>query len=243
MGLLCAAISIFYVLLHGIYAILIVLGATQLRRYRLGVKFDEFQRIADSPLTLPFTVVVPAFNEELVIINTVLGALNLRYPQHEVIVVNDGSSDRTLSKLIERFGLRRVQKVGQMRLPTEPVAGVYESLEYPNLIVVDKANGKRADAINAAVNLARYPLLCIIDADSILEPDALLHIVRPFLRNSSMIAAGGIVRPANGLGVEDRRIVSCGVPLGTRALIQALHDLPRLHCAPPRPSPPRPPPR
>jgi len=223
--LLIAIIFTYYVCLHGIYALLIVLGATQLRRYRLGVKFREFQHIADSQLTLPFSVVVPAFNEELVIVNTVLGALNLRYPQHEVIVVNDGSTDRTLALLIERFGMRRVQRVGQKRLPTQPVAGIYESLEYPNLVVVDKANGKRADAINAAVNLARYPLLCIIDADSILESDALLHIVRPVLRNSSVIAAGGMVRPANGLVVKDGRIVSCGVPRGNLALMQAVEYL------------------
>jgi cellulose synthase/poly-beta-1,6-N-acetylglucosamine synthase-like glycosyltransferase len=223
--LLLAVIFAYYVCLHGIYALLIVLGATQLRRYRLGVKFGEFQRIADSPLSLPFSVVVPAYNEELVIINTVLGALALRYPQHEVIIVNDGSVDRTLPLLIERFGLRRVPKVGQNRLATQPVLGIYESSEHPNLIVVDKANGKRADAINAAVNLARYPLLCIIDADSMLEPDALLHIVRPFLRDSALVAAGGMVRPANGLAVVNGRIESYGVPHGTLALMQAIEYL------------------
>jgi cellulose synthase/poly-beta-1,6-N-acetylglucosamine synthase-like glycosyltransferase len=223
--LLLGIIFGYYVCLHGIYAVLIVLGATQLRRYRLGIKFGEFQRIAASPLTLPFSVVVPAFNEELVIVNTVLGALALRYPQHEVIVVNDGSSDRTLPLLIERFGLRRVPKAGQTHLATQPVAGVYESPDYPNLIVVDKANGKRADAINAAVNLARYPLLCIIDADSILEPDALVHIVRPFLRDDSLVAAGGMVRPANGLVVTDGRILSAGVPRGVLALMQAIEYL------------------
>ncbi len=223
--LLVGAIFLYYVCLHGIYWVLLGVGAMRLRRYWRGVRFGEFQRIAESSLTLPFSVIIPAHNEELVIINTVLGALNLRYPQHEVIVVNDGSDDHTLDVLIERFGMRRVPKVAQMRLRTQPVAAVYESLDYPNLIVVDKANGWRADAINAGANLARYPLLCIIDADSILEPDALMHSVRPFLRDPATVAASGMVRPINGLVVEEGRIVSAGVPHGMLALTQAVEYL------------------
>lgn len=223
--ILIAAILAYYVCLHGLYALLIVLGATQLRRYQLGVTFGEYRRIAESPLTLPISVVVPAYNEEMVIVNTVLGALKLRYPRHEVIVVNDGSTDRTLAVLIEHFGLRSVRKVGQRHFATQPVTGVYASPDYPNLVVVDKGNGRRADAINAGVNLARYPLLCIIDADSILERDALLHVVRPFQRNASVAAATGMVRPANGLVVENGEIVSAREPRGTLALMQAIEYL------------------
>jgi cellulose synthase/poly-beta-1,6-N-acetylglucosamine synthase-like glycosyltransferase len=184
--ILIAAILAYYVCLHGLYALLIALGATQLRRYQLGVTFGEYRRIAESPLTMPISLVIPAYNEEMVIVNTVLGALKLRYPQHEVIVVNDGSGDRTVAALVERFGMRSVRKVGQRHFGTQPVSRVFVSSAFPNLVVVDKANGRRADAINAGVNLARYPLLCIIDADSILERDALLHVVRPFQRNASV---------------------------------------------------------
>jgi len=222
---LIAASLAYYVCLHGIYAPLIALGATQLRRYQLGVTFGEYRRIAESPLTMPISVVIPAYNEEKVIVNTVLGALKLRYPQHEVIVVNDGSGDRTVDALVERFGMRSVRKVGQRHFGTKPVARVFVSSAFPNLVVVDKANGRRADAINAGVNLARYPLLCIIDADSILERDALLHVVRPFQRNASVAAATGMVRPANGLLVEDGEIVSAREPRGTLALMQAVEYL------------------
>jgi cellulose synthase/poly-beta-1,6-N-acetylglucosamine synthase-like glycosyltransferase len=215
----------YYLCLHGIYLLLILIGTTQLRRYQLGISFGEFRRIADSPLTLPFSVIIPAYNEEKVIISAVLGALNLRYPQHEVIVVNDGSSDRTLALLVQRFGLRRVHKVGQTRFQTRTVRGIYESLEYPKLVVIDKANGHRADAINAAVNYARYPMLCIMDADCVFEEDALLRVIRPFLRSHRVIAAGGIVRPANGLQVQDGRIVSYGLPRGFLPLVQAVEYL------------------
>jgi len=139
--------------------------------------------------------------------------------------VNDGSGDRTVDALVERFGMRSVRKVGQRHFGTKPVARVFVSSAFPNLVVVDKANGRRADAINAGVNLARYPLLCIIDADSILERDALLHVVRPFQRNASVAAATGMVRPANGLLVEDGEIVSAREPRGTLALMQAVEYL------------------
>lgn len=223
--ILLAIIFVYYVLLFGLYALLIALGATQLRKYRLGVRFDEFQRIANSPLTMPFSVIIPAYNEELVIVNTVLSALKLRYPEHEVIIVNDGSKDRTLAVLIERFRLRPSPRVAQNRLPTQPVAAVYQTPDYPNLLVVDKANGKRPDAINAGANYARCPLLCVIDADSMLEEDALLHTVRPFLRDPNVIAGGGMVRPANGLTVVDGRITGFGVPRNGLALIQAVEYL------------------
>lgn len=223
--LIFGVIFAYYFSLHGIYFLLIVIGATQLRRYQKGILFGDFRRIAESPLSLPFTVIIPAYNEEKVIVNTVLGALQLVYPEHEVIVVNDGSSDRTLQTLIQRFGLRRVHKAGLKRFETQPVRGVYESAEFPHLIVVDKENGRRADAINAAINLSRYPLLCVMDADCLFEEDALLRSVRPFLRDANVIAAGGMVRPANGLEVRDGRIVSHGLPRGYLALFQSIEYL------------------
>lgn len=225
MSLLILSIFFYYIALHGTYFVLIVIGLTQMRRYQQGIVFGDFRRIAESQLTLPFTVIIPAYNEEKVIINTVLGALNLVYPQHEVIVVNDGSTDGTLASLVERFNLREVHKVGPRRFQTQPVRGVYESADHPKLVVVDKENGQRADAVNAAVNLSRYPMICVMDADCVFERDALVRIVRPFLRDKSVIAAGGIVRPANGLTVENGLITHYGLPRGWLALFQTVEYL------------------
>jgi len=222
---LLGCLVVYYVALHLLYLMLIVLGATQLRRYHRGINIGDFRRIAQSPLTLPFTVIIPAYNEDKVIVGTVVAALALRYPQHEVIVVNDGSSDKTVQALIGHFGLHRVSKVGPKRLQTQPVRAVYESFDHPHLLVIDKENGQRADAINAAVNYAGYPLLCIMDADCIFEEDALLRAVRPFLRSDLVIAAGGIVRPANGLQVRDGRIVGFGLPRRLLPLVQAVEYL------------------
>ena len=136
----CVAMLVYYLCLHASYLLLIVLGNVGLRRYRRGINFGDFQRIADSDLTLPFSVIIPAYNEEKVILGTVEGALRQRYPDFEVIVVNDGSKDATLQRLVDAYGLRQVHKVAQRRLQTQPVRGIYESFEHPNLIVVDKAN-------------------------------------------------------------------------------------------------------
>ena len=225
------AVFVYYVCLHGLYLILILIGSTQLRRHSRGISYGEFQRIADSPLTMPMTVIIPAYNEGVIIINTVLSALKLRYPQHEVIVVNDGSEDNTLQVLITRFGLRQVDKVGLKPIATKEIRAIYESAEFPNLVVVDKANGRRADAINAAVSFSRYPLLCVIDADCMVEEDGLLRMVRPFLRDHKIVAAGGVVRPSNGLIAANGKILSNDLPRGMLALNQEIEYARSFHWA------------
>ena len=108
--------------------------------------------------------------------------------------------------------MRKIDRFGRRHIPTKEVLGVYESQEYPNLVVVEKVNGRRADAINAAVSLSRYPLLCIIDADCVLDADALLHMARPFLRDTGVAAVAGVVRPSNGLSIVDGQILRSGLP-------------------------------
>lgn len=202
----------YYIVLHAIYLLLVLLGAIQIRRYGSAITFDEFQRIAKSDLSMPVSVIIPAHNEAAIIANTVKNALKLNYPAHEVIVVDDGSTDETIELLTRTFNLHRVDKFGAKHIPTEQILGVYESPDHPNLVVISKDNGRRADAINAAVPLTRYPLLCVIDADCVIEPDGLLHMARPFLLDSRLSAAAGVVRPSNGLIMEDGVIVERGLP-------------------------------
>ncbi len=223
--LLLGVFVAYYAVLYGLYIVLIVLGARELRRYQRGVNSGEFQRLAGGTPPPPFSVIIPAFDEELLIVNTVLGALNLDYPQHEVIVANDGSRDRTLQVLIDRFQLSRADAQGHAYFPTQPVRGVYTSPHHPKLVVIDKVNGRKGDAVNTAINAARHPLLCIIDADCILEKDALLRVAGPFQRNPAVIAAGGVVRPANGLAVENGLIRHRRVPRRPLALMQAIEYL------------------
>ena len=150
-------------------------------------------------------------------VENVRSLLMLDYPLFEVILVNDGSKDRTLGRLVDAFDLRPSARSYEHVLPCRHIRGIYESTTYPNLVVVDKVNGGKADALNAGLNLSLYPIFCAIDADSILEPDALLRLVRPFVDAPGVtIAAGGVVRVANGCEIHGGRVH--GVRLPRRAL-------------------------
>lgn len=202
----------YYILLHLIYLVLMMLGALQVRRYRRGISFAEFRRIGESHLTMPVSVIVPCYNEAPVIGAAIRNLLRLHYPEFEIIVVSDGSTDGTVELLDESFGLTRIERVGRKLIPSSEILGVHESEKVPNLVVVEKTNGRRADAVNAGVALARYPLLCVIDADCLLEPDTLIRLARPFLRDSMTAAVAGVVRPSNGLAVRDGEITERRLP-------------------------------
>ena len=205
-------ILVYYIALHAIYLLLLLIGSIQIRRYKKAITFAEFRRIAESYLSMPVSLIIPCFNEAAIIGHSVRSAMLLNYPQYEIIVVSDGSTDDTMKVLMEGFGLRKIERFGRRILGSKQILGVYESSSHPNLVVVDKENGRRADAINAAVSMARYPLLCVIDADTFLEEDALLHMARPFLRDTRVAAVAGVVRPSNGLTMVDGKIVAKGFP-------------------------------
>jgi cellulose synthase/poly-beta-1,6-N-acetylglucosamine synthase-like glycosyltransferase len=202
----------YYLLLHLIYLVLMALGSLQARRYRKGISFTEFRRIGESSLTMPISLIVPCFNEAPIIGTTIRNLLQLHYPQFEIIVVSDGSTDGTIDVLGESFGLRKIDRSGRRLIPSAEILAVHESEKFPNLVVVEKTNGRRADAINAGVALARYPLLCVIDADCLLEPDTLIRLARPFLRDSRTAAVAGVVRPSNGLVLENGEITERRLP-------------------------------
>lgn len=219
------AIFIYYILMHGVYFCLIVLGFIEQRRYHDGIQVGDFRRIEESGLSLPVSVIISAFNEEKMIVSTVLSVMQLKYPEFEVVVVNDGSIDDTLPTLIIRFDMYPVEMVYKKSLEIKPVRAVYRSRTHPNLLVVDKENGRRADANNAGVEYARYPIICQIDADCVLEPDALVRMVRPFLVDRHVVAVTGMIRPANGLIIDKGKIVDHGIPKNFLPLLQYVEYL------------------
>ncbi|HEV7288847.1 glycosyltransferase [Sphingomonas sp.] len=151
----------------------------------------------------PLTIIAPAYNEELSIVQSVRSLLALEYPEHEVIVVNDGSSDDTLRTLVSAFELDRVERRQVAVLQRTEIRGVYVSRTFPNLTVIDKENGRKADAANAGIGFALTPLVCVIDADSIIESDGLLRATEPFMNDDgSLVAVGGAIRIVNGCTVR-----------------------------------------
>ena len=160
----------------------------------------------------PVSVLVPAHNEERTIVSSVRSLLRLNYPDFEIVVVNDGSTDGTLDALIRAFALVEFPEAYRKRIPTEPVNRIYASAAYPRVRVVDKQQGGKADALNAGINCARYPLFCVVDADCILQHDSLSRVVQPFLEDATTVAAGGVIRIVNGCAVKDGFLSDVALP-------------------------------
>lgn len=174
----------------------------------------------------PITLLVPAYNEELTIVESIRSLLALQYPSFEVVVVNDGSGDRTLEVLKAAFELGPVERSYELIAPHAPIRGFYGTPHQPRLIVVDKENGGKADALNAALNLSRAPVVCSMDADSLLESDALLRAVRPFVDDPErVIAVGGTIRIVNGCEIQSGRVTRVGAPKNFLALLQTVEYL------------------
>jgi cellulose synthase/poly-beta-1,6-N-acetylglucosamine synthase-like glycosyltransferase len=201
-----AATLTYFTLLASFYLVSSVLAFRFLRRYATRLKSLDLESLVTSSGAPPVALIVPAYNEERTCVESVRALLTLNYPEYEVLVVNDGSADRTLEVLIEAFQLTRTSRLPSAELPTQAVRRVLRSVRHPNLWVVDKENGGKSDALNAGLNVCRTPLFCTIDADSILEPDALLRATRPFLEDDRMVAVGGIVRVVNGSTVDRGRV-------------------------------------
>lgn len=176
--------------------------------------------------TSPMSILVPAFNEQENIVDSIHSLLSLHYPNFEIIVINDGSKDETLKKLIESFDLIPTTRTYERSVEHNPIIGVYSSERFSRLTVIDKENGGKADALNAGINLSRFPLFCAVDADSVLESDALLRSVEPFVEDPErVVAVGGTIRIANGSRIENGRVKSIGLPNKIIPLFQVIEYL------------------
>jgi cellulose synthase/poly-beta-1,6-N-acetylglucosamine synthase-like glycosyltransferase len=216
----------YFVLLTVSYLAVSVMSAIQVRSYFRRRSELALRRTLGSRLTPPVTICVSAYNEAETIVDSIRAMLTLDYPGYEVALTNDGSTDATLDALIEGFGLRRVDQPLRPGIETKPVLGVYRSRLHRNLVVIDKANGGRSDGLNASINAASSPLICCVDADSILERDGLLAAVSPFVeRPDKVVGAGGIIRVANGCRIERGHVVRVGLPKHPLAMLQTVEYL------------------
>jgi len=207
-----AFVLCYFLALNGTYLVLYLISFVEIVDYSRREIFSGLSELFTSAYAPPVSLIVPAYNEEATIADSVRSFLALHYPQHQVVVVNDGSRDATLEVLKREFDLWESDQPIRLRLRTAPIRAVYASSRFPNLLVIDKENGGKADSLNAGICAASYPLVCCIDADIILEEDALLRVARPMIESSKVVAVGGIVRVANGCKIEAGRVTEVRAP-------------------------------
>jgi cellulose synthase/poly-beta-1,6-N-acetylglucosamine synthase-like glycosyltransferase len=210
----------YFLVVNSFYALLLILSIPELWKHWKITRQEDLELYLGSEALTPITILIPAHNMEASITESVAAQIGLEYPQHEVVVVNDGSSDGTMERLRGVFDLYEVPPAFPAKLPTKTVRAYYRSHREPRLLVVDKENGGKADALNAGLNAGRYPLVVAVDADTIVAHDALLRLARPFLLGENVAAAGGTIRVANGCRVENSRVVEARVPRGVLSAMQ-----------------------
>lgn len=192
-------------------------------RTRSRERLDQLFR---SRMVPPISILCPAYNEGVTITDSVRSLLRLLYSEHEVVVINDGSKDNTLACLIDAFELQRIDQSFDLVIASKPIRGTYASYRYPKLLVIDKENGGKADALNAGINASRYPIFCAVDADAVLEEDALLHLVAPMIDRARFVpVTGGMIRAANGATITRGSVENVRLPRRAIELFQIVEYL------------------
>ena len=216
-------IFILTLMIFGSYLLLGIFSAIALRKYLRKNSYINYESLVLSPLSPKISIIAPAFNESKTIIDNIRTLLSLYYNNFEVILVNDGSTDNMFEKVKEEYELIKVNYYFDYRIPCERIRGVYKSKNpsYNRLIVIDKKNGGKADSLNAGINICQSNLFVSIDADSIIETDSILKLIKPFLeeKERKVIGAGGVIRIVNSCDVERGHIREIHLPK---------HILPRL---------------
>jgi cellulose synthase/poly-beta-1,6-N-acetylglucosamine synthase-like glycosyltransferase len=217
----------YYVTSNLVYLLLLVMALFATAKHQFRLSSIRLDPLKISPFTPPISVICPARNEEATIVQSVRALLDLDYPCLEVIVVNDGSTDKTLEKMRAAYDLYPIEILYIQHAQSAPVRQLFGSRKEPGLLVVDKVSGgSKADATNAGLNAATSPYVCVVDADSILEEDALFRIMsRVFSDTASVVAIGGIIRVVNGSVVEGGRVTEVKLPRKPVEIIQVVEYL------------------
>jgi cellulose synthase/poly-beta-1,6-N-acetylglucosamine synthase-like glycosyltransferase len=219
-------VGFYYGVVNLVYSILLTIALFVITRHIKRIKYSAIKDFRDSPETPPISILISAYNEEQIILQTVRSALAMNYPFFDVIVINDGSKDSTLDMLIHTYNLKKIDIVYRDILKTSPVKGVYYNSKTPNLFVIDKVKSGKADALNCGINVSRNPYYCSVDADSVLEKDALIRLMAPIMESTKpVVACGGVVRVLNGIEMKDGEITKIQLPGKMLILFQIVEYL------------------
>ena len=205
-------ILLYFLILNFYYLFLLFLAANELFYHKQRSQIRVYNE-KDCVLLPSIAILAPAYNEELTIAESVGALLNVEYPELEVIVINDGSKDETMTVLTDKFKLFPAPRAAEAKILTKPVRATYKSTVDGRLTVIDKENGGKADALNAGIKYSRSRLFCAIDADSLIEKDGMSRLIRPYLeREAKVVALGGIVRIVNDCRIENGEIIETHLP-------------------------------
>jgi cellulose synthase/poly-beta-1,6-N-acetylglucosamine synthase-like glycosyltransferase len=204
---------VYFALANAFYTVLMLVSLYSVTMQSRAARTREFDALTGSPVTPPIAVIVPAYNEETVITQTVSSLLDADYPEKEIIVVDDGSTDATLEKLVRRFSLVRMDLIYRQRLATDEPIAMYRSTVHPELTVIAAQHRGKPHTLNTGINVSRSPYFCTVDADSVLEKDALLRLMAGVLESPvNTVVSGGVVRISNGCRIDGGKITEIGVP-------------------------------
>ena len=210
-----------YLILYATYLFLSVLvGAWRLYQHdRMAQIRNELRH----DYYVPISVLVPAYNEEVTIVDSVRSLMDLDYRLYEIIVIDDGSKDETAARLIEAFSMRRVERPVHLRLKCRPLKAVYEAPGTKvKLTLVHKENGGKGDSLNMGINVSRYPYFLCMDADSLLQKDSLEKIAQPVLEDDCVVAVGGLIRVAQCVEMENGEVVGYHLPANPVTCMQVM---------------------
>lgn len=219
-------IIVITIFIFGSYILLSVFSALSMLKYIRKNSFVDYKVLLSSPLAPSISVIAPAFNEGKTIINNIRSLMSLHYNDFEVIIINDGSTDNSLEKIVKAYDLVKQDFVYEEKIPTSEIRGIYKSRNkaFNKLIVIDKVNGGKSDALNAGINFSQKDYIAAVDVDCVLEADALLIMAKPFLEETDklIIASGGVIRIANSCKIEDGKITEVKLPRKFLPRVQVL---------------------
>ncbi|UJF15410.1 glycosyltransferase family 2 protein [Jeotgalibaca sp. MA1X17-3] len=222
-------INVFFFFYMFMYA-LVFFATTIFSAFNLDDFFKRKKHMSQTVINnrvnyIPISILVPAYNEEVTIVDSIHSLLNLDYPAYEIIIVNDGSKDKTVEKVIEAFHLKKVSKPYRKLVESKKSLGIYEGSGKVKIILVDKENGGKSDALNMGINISSYPTFLCVDADSMLQVDALQRIIEPFLEDDTMVAVGGNIKISNHVVMEDGKVQSVETPKKPLVIFQMIEYL------------------
>ncbi|MFA9557500.1 glycosyltransferase family 2 protein [Evansella sp. AB-rgal1] len=187
---------------------------------------EPIEDVMESSDTYPLSIIVPAYNEEVGIVPTVQSLLSINYPEYEILVIDDGSKDKTSEKMIEHYKMVPSQRAVRNHIESKKLLELYQSTTNPSVFLARKENGGKADSLNCGINISKYPYFCAMDADSIIERNALIKTMKPILdSNGQVIVTGGTIRVANGCSINRGSIEKVRLPNNPLVIMQVIDYL------------------